>query len=181
MAYQPPWLPPLEKEEPEQKDLDPIPGAVGGALAALATHQVAKPFANIPLEMYEELVGKRPITSPAGTPLERLAEFTRAEVDAISDFAKKKGVQVPILAAAPPKMETALYQDPVTRKFVRIELGRASVPAAMHEIGHATPIAGSQALADISRPSCPLGRRGTSFEVLSWQTCCEEIAPMKVE
>lgn len=124
--------------------------ALGGGAAYLAASPLLAPLANIPHQRYEALAAKRPMTSPAMTPLQELAEFTKAEVRAISDFAKKRGVTAPILSAGPDALSSYVQVRPLAGKIDHIGLGRASVPSAMHEIGHASSIAGSKGLRDMS-------------------------------
>jgi hypothetical protein len=124
---------------------------------------LSTPLEDAPTAVYKFMQSGAPIAAEAGTPLQRLAEFTRSEVNAIRDFAQQQGVNVPIVATGP-GFESGYFSDspgPLRTLMMRLRgvsgddireitphigLSQSSVPAAMHEIGHATPIAGSDTL-----------------------------------
>jgi hypothetical protein len=106
------------------------------------------------------LASGKPITAEFATPLRRIAEFTRGEVSAIQDFARRSGVTAPIVAGHE-SIPSGYFFDPdllssrLGRLMMRlggkkpgnvamhIGLSRSSVPHALHEIGHASPVLGS--------------------------------------
>lgn len=138
------------------------------ALAGAAVYQglpiIAGPvLSDLPHTLATLVASGNKIDAPMGTPLSRIAEFTRAEVDAIKGFARQQGVTIPIVAGGPGG-EGAMMVDnagPLRKLLLRITgelpagtpdvvphiaLNQASVPHALHEIGHASPIAGSDRL-----------------------------------
>lgn len=150
----------------EREDVD-VQGELGiaPALAAAAAFEglprVMSPLtSDVPHGLAKMLMTGVPLEATAGTPLGRLSEFTREEARAISDFAKRQGVTVPIIAAGP-GFESGYFMDrpgvlrrllmrvagePAGEVVPHIGLSRSSVPQALHEIGHASPIAGSHDL-----------------------------------
>jgi hypothetical protein len=147
-----------EDEEVEEfsGDMPDLRSAMLGLGAYMGTKHAIKPITSIPGRKYDALAAKRPMTSPAKTQLQSLAEFTRAEVDAIQNFAKKQGVKAPILSAGPGAATS--YVESRGGKIDHVGLGRASVPSAMHEIGHATPILGSSKLRNASFTASGMSR-----------------------
>lgn len=147
---------PDEGFEPEATPPSPRPrildgrAALGGGAAYMAMPSLLSPLTEMPGQHYDAMAARRPIMSPVNTQLQDLAEFTRAEVQAIQDFARKQGVTAPILSAGPGAPSSFVEAQPLAGKINRIGLGRASVPSAMHEIGHASPILGSTKLRDTS-------------------------------
>jgi hypothetical protein len=146
-----------------------LPG-VAAMLASLEAGRAAKGLAA--RGMNSAPTALRQIVGTAGTPLEEIAEFTRGEVDDLIAFAASKGVHVPIMSApntyfsrgAPLAKRILDKIDPSVSPGVanklrelgvagglepHIGLSRASVPSAMHEIGHATPLLGSRTLRDV--------------------------------
>ena len=106
-----------------------------------------------------------PEKAMGGRPLQQIAEFTRAEVKAIQRFASDSGVKIPIVSGSDHAMWKAksgyfsadeMPSQKVTRAVSRalgkktppltpphIALSSKSLPMAFHEIGHASPAAGS--------------------------------------
>jgi len=95
------------------------------------------------------MTGAPRILATAGTPLKDLAEFTRQEIDDLTAFAARRGVTADMVAGQ------ARFDLPSTDRRSgssfnqaenQIRIRRGSVPEVMHEIGHASPIAGSESL-----------------------------------
>lgn len=150
----------------EREDVD-VQGELGvsPALAAAAAFEglprVLSPLtSDAPHGLAKMLMSGTPIEGKAGTPLGKISEFTREEARAIADYAKRQGVTVPIIAAGP-GFESGYFMDrpgllrrllmrvagePAGDVVPHIGLSRSSVPQALHEIGHASPIAGSHDL-----------------------------------
>lgn len=163
----------MDDERDQQEDVAGELG-VSPALAAAAAFEglprVLSPvLGDAPHGLAKLLMSGKPIESDIGTPLKRLSEFTRAEAQDVADFARKSGVTLPIVAAGP-GFESGYMLDqpgPIRRLLMRIVgenpgevtphigLSRASVPQAFHEIGHASPIAGSH---DLRRALQSLGK-----------------------
>jgi hypothetical protein len=156
-------------DEQEEKPLVP-PGLVGAAVYEGLPIVMAPLLSDVPHGLAKLVMSGEPIDADFGTPINRLAEFTRAEVDSIQRFAKSNNVTIPIVAAGP-GLESGYHIDsegPLRRLLSKIigdqdagdvvphiGLNRSSVPHAMHEIGHASPIAGSS---DVRRAFQSLGR-----------------------
>ena len=153
----------VQREKELRREVGFSPAVAGAAayqgLPILARHALEE----VPHGLSNLVLKGRPISSKAGTPLRRIAEFSRKEITAIQNFARESRVTVPI-EAAPHLGMGGVYQDPHTplsklqrgvgklfNKGLRtaphaIGLGTSSVPIAMHEIGHAAPILGSTRL-----------------------------------
>jgi len=167
-----------------------IPPAIPSIAAMLATLHAGKLVRRASgRAMQRSVAGAPAMVATAGTPLDRIAAFTSKEVQDLNAFAASKRVTAPIMAAGPPLHGNAYYkpESKLLKALVRgnpdaeremiaalrsrgiaggldehIGLGINSVPVAMHEIGHATPIFGStrlrnavQTLAGVSRS--PIG------------------------
>src|SRR5690606_36047603 len=143
----------------EQDNKSAIPAGLAGMAVYEGLPIVMAPLlSDAPHGLAKLVMSGKPIEAEFGTPISRLAEFTRSEVKAIQDFAKKHGVTAPIVAAGR-RRESGYFTDrdgPLRRLLApalgdssdvvpHIALQRSSVPHALHEIGHATPIAGSHA------------------------------------
>ena len=132
--------------------LQPIVGsaAYAGSYAA-ADAGLVLPAA----KLYQMARGGSEITSGAGTPLARIAEFSREEVKAIKAFAAERGVKVPILASGARDLSYFHEADSLEKKILdgarrvvgapakpwspsHIGLGTTDMPTAFHEIGHAS-------------------------------------------
>jgi hypothetical protein len=138
-----------------------IPPALAAAAAFEGLPRVLSPvISDAPHGLAKALMTGVPIEAATGTPLGRLSEFTRAEAKAIAAYAKRQGVTVPIIAAGP-GFESGYFMDrpgmlrrllmrvagePVGDVVPHIGLSRSSVPQALHEIAHASPIASSHDL-----------------------------------
>lgn len=151
-----------DDETTTEKLKDQVPTALAGAaiyegLPSVTQHVLS----DAPHGLAMMAMSGKPISEEFGTPLSRLAEFTRSEVKAIQGFAQQQGVTVPIVAAGP-GFNSGYFVDnpgPLRRLLSRvvggggeaveaphIALSHGSVPYALHEIGHASPILGSDAL-----------------------------------
>lgn len=131
--------------------------AVAGVGAYVAMPNMLRPLTELAQALVEKHTTGSPIKAPVGTALEDIAAFTRREAETIKAFAVEKGVKVPIIAAGPHAPSSyfaqerggldALYDDWKGRTgpkpISHIGLTRGSVPQAMHEVGHASPIMGS--------------------------------------
>jgi hypothetical protein len=139
-----------------------LPGLAGAAAYEGLPVMLNPVISSAPHGLAKLLESGVPIKSEFGTPITRLAEFTRSEVRSITDFAKSQGVTIPIVSAGP-GAESGYMIDrpgPLRRMIQRISgeavsaddfvphiaLSSSSVPHALHEVGHAAPIAGSPAL-----------------------------------
>ena len=102
------------------------------------------------------------ILEEEGTPLRDLAQFTRQEVDDLTNFAASKGVTGKIVAGGEGPAGAAFYERGILEKLLdrlspgskpslgeRVGLRSTSMPVAMHELGHASPILGSAKLRDV--------------------------------
>jgi hypothetical protein len=143
----------MEDETPESK---PAPWR---ALAALGAGVLG---GDVLRGKAQDLYGRglTQVVETAGTPLEEIASFTRQEVKDLIDFAAKQGVTVPMVSAGPVRKGGSYFLPPElplekilskglpdrVRPESHIGIGSASVPAVMHEIGHASPIMGSNSL-----------------------------------
>lgn len=142
--------------------------AVATLLASLKAGEAAKELMHRAMDSAPTNI---PITAASGTPLEEIAEFTRGEVSDLMEMAAKRGVTAKIMAASqgdsfysprktltekilrrlPPEVLEGAETDLRVKGFPgglmeHIGLGSASMPTAMHEIGHAAPILGSARL-----------------------------------
>jgi len=87
-------------------------------------------------------------TRTRGFPIEKTRELRKKDLDILSRFAKKHSVTAPILTPLlGNRTGNSYYFDPkiIFNRKVRsipehIGLGRASVPIALHELGHGSPI-----------------------------------------
>lgn len=145
----------------DDEERQPISPSLAGAAVYAGAPAVISPLLNLPYLASRLVDSGVPIEADAGTPIERLAEFTKAEVKAIKNFAASRGVTMPIVAAPASEAASGGYfiaQTPLERLLARITgttatephiaLTTTSLPGAFHEIGHATPIAGSEKLRD---------------------------------
>jgi hypothetical protein len=137
------------------------PALVGAAVYQGVPIVMRSAFNSIPHGLAMLTMSGEPIRESYGTPLGDLAGFTRHEVHAIQDFAKQQGVTMPIVAGAaggeggemidklgPLRKLLARISGDVAEEDVipHIALSTSSVPHALHEIGHASSIAGSDQL-----------------------------------
>lgn len=150
-----------DDEAQEKSGPNPVPAALAGAAIYEGLPVVMDDLlGGLPHGLAKMVMSGKPIEAEFGTPLTRLAEFTRGEVKAIQSFAAAQGVKVPIIAAGS-GLESGYFLDspgPVRKLISRVTgdapgdivphigLSRSSVPHALHEIGHAAPIAGSDRL-----------------------------------
>lgn len=147
-----------DEEDSEEGGLLP---SLGGMAAYEGLPLVAAPLlTDVPHGLAKFVMSGQPIGAAAGTPISRLAEFTRSEVNAIRSFATEQGVTIPIVASGPGLESGYMFDrpNPLQRLMQRLTgkvgpdavphvgLSTGSVPHALHEIGHAAPIAGSHAL-----------------------------------
>jgi len=164
-----------ESEKIEDETGEPAPKFAPSSLpsiaAMLATIRAGKLGQRA---LGESIAGRwselKPVLEEAGTPLNRLAAFTRQEVQDLTDFAAKKGVTTPMMAGGqrgnamffPGMPSIAKRMDPSQAKQMAEQIGLplglgeeqivtrlGSVPVMMHEIGHAAPILGSNALRNV--------------------------------
>ncbi len=147
-----------EDEDTKTPRFGVTPSIAGAAAFEGLPHVLSAVLGDAPMGLARMVESGVPIEAPFGTPLSQLAEFTRAEAKAIADFARARGVTVPIVSSQ--GMPTAFVDeyDPVRKMFRKIlgkptgtftphiRLGQSSIPQAFHEIGHASPIAGSHDL-----------------------------------
>lgn len=166
---------------PDEKDKEVyralgISPAVAGTAAYLGSEKLTSQLGEIPMSLAKAVEERTsiPIKSKKGTPLQEIAEFTRREAETIRDFAKAQGVKVPILAAPDAKSAYFAFEklplgglltpgEYITPR-AHIGLRRTSLPSAMHEIGHASPVFGShrlrRGLQNIARMFRPAGHGG---------------------
>ena len=147
-------------DEDERSDERP---SVSPMLAGMAAYEglpiLAAPLlGDVPYGLAKLVMSGEPIQAKYNTPISQLAEFSRSEARAIRDFAERQGVTLPIVAAGPGRDSGYMYDPakPIQRLIDRLSgessrpphigLASSSVPHAMHEIGHATPLAGSDTL-----------------------------------
>lgn len=144
--------PDRRSDESTQREAHLVSGlstAAASLLAASVANTLAEPILSIPEHIFNSKLRAGRIDAPHGTPLERLSAFTKAEAETIAGFAKKHGVSAPIIAAGPDAPFS--YIQPKTGGGIdHIGLARKSVPTAMHEIGHGSPILKSKGLRDLS-------------------------------
>lgn len=147
----------MADDDNEQRD-SLLPGLAGMAAYEGLPIISAPLLSAAPHGLAQLVMSGRPIESSFGTPISRLAEFTRSEVNSIRNFAAQQGVKIPIVAAGsgvesgymfdqPGPLRQILQRlagEPVADVAPHIALRTSSVPHALHEIGHATPIAGSE-------------------------------------
>jgi hypothetical protein len=155
----------VERERELKKELGVSPALAGAAVHEGLPMITRHLWQDAPVGLANILASGTEIKSDAGTPLKNIAEFTRKEVKAIQNFARESGVKVPIIAGLDPELRKAkvgYFADPdmpaeklkrvIARLFgaegkamapSHVGLARSSVPHALHEIGHAAPIAGS--------------------------------------
>lgn len=145
----------------EDEEASKVPAGLAGAAVYQGLPLVVEPaLGMLPASLAELALSGQPIKAEYGTPLSRLSEFTRQEANVIRDFAKAQGVTVPIVGggveaggqfvqpAGPLGQLLARLTGNASEGEVipHIALGQSSVPVAMHEIGHASSIAGSDKL-----------------------------------
>lgn len=135
---------------------------LAGAATYLGTPAATEHVLGLPYMAAKMMQSGVPIEAEFGTPLQRLAEFTRDEVRAIRDFAQSRGVTAPIVAGSRAVAGGEGYYmspSPIDRLLSKLRneplppshigLTRTSLPQAMHEIGHASPIMGSERARDV--------------------------------
>lgn len=156
-------------EEDVRSELGISPTLAAAAAFEGVPRVLAPVLSDAPHGLAKFLMSGQPIEAGVGTPLGRLSEFTRSEAKAISDFARKQGVDLPIIAAGkgfesgyfmdnPGPIRSLLLRlagEPASEVVPHIGLNRSSIPQAFHEIGHASPIAGSH---DLRRTLQSLGK-----------------------
>lgn len=149
-----------DDRDQEEQGLGVTPALAAAAVFEGLPRVISPLTGDVPHGLAKLLMSGVPLDDDTGTPLKRLSKFTRAEAEAITDFARKSGVTVPIIAGGP-GFESGYFMDrpgplrsllmriagePVGDVTPHIGLTRSSVPQAFHEIGHASPIAGSHDL-----------------------------------
>lgn len=115
----------------------------------------------IPNTLFDLVESGVPIKERFQTPISELAAFTKDEVKKIQGFAAERGVTVPILAGDKTVGSSYFYEgeNPIKKLLgslfrkaptdpipPHIGLRSTSIPGALHEIGHASPVLGSNAL-----------------------------------
>lgn len=146
-----------DEKKPKESPLGFSPEAAG--LAASAGHTaLTEGLLGTPLVGLSQLLqGGKDISEHAGTPISWLSEFSGQEARAIKDFAKAQGVKIPMIAAPSSYyMPESMLGKQLTKWFPKLEVAPAHIglastalPTAFHEIGHASPVAGSNRLRDI--------------------------------
>jgi hypothetical protein len=162
----------LKRDKEVKKSLGVSPAFVGAAAYEGLPRVMSPLLRSAPLGLGELLASGKTISSEADTPLKQIAEFTRAEVKAIQNFAQESGVRAPIVAGLDPDMRklksgyfyggesygekmSRLVQGLLGKKDIpaagksHIGLATTSVPQAFHEIGHASNIRGSRTARNI--------------------------------
>lgn len=142
---------------------DPAPdfgtSTIPGLAAFLAAHEAGLGVRQMARGAFAKTQAGIPeVLEQAGTPLKDLAAFTEREVADLTDFAASKGVTARMVASGQGQ-RGSFYQSGegmLERLLGRLEgpgpqgeivgLRSASMPVALHELGHATPILGSPAL-----------------------------------
>lgn len=144
----------------DESDKPSVSPALAGAAVYAGSPAVMGPMFGLPFLAAKGLQSGVPIEADIGTPIQRLAEFTKEEVRAIRGFAEERGVTVPIVRGADELAGGGSYfadaDTPLSRLISKITkeprvpthigLANTSVPQALHEIGHASPIFGSDKL-----------------------------------
>ena len=115
----------------EQSELPGVAAMVASIMAGRRLRDAARGAHS------RSLAGVPDVIAGAGTPLSELAEFTRKEVDDLTAFAASKGVTAKMVSGR---------ESSYSPGFDQVNIGRASVPEVLHELGHASPIAGSSNL-----------------------------------
>lgn len=148
----------MDPEETETEETDVAPALAGAAVYQGLPSVLDPLLRTAPLGLAELAATGRPLSAEYGTPLRQLAEFSRDEIRTIQRFARESGVKVPIMRGAIDQTGYYVQEAPAFVKRVvgllspkvltelppeHIGLARASVPQALHEIGHATPILGN--------------------------------------
>jgi hypothetical protein len=172
----------FERDRELKKELGVSP-ALAGAAAYEGIPMVTRHLLHdVPIGLSGLLASGGELAAEPGTPLKQIAEFTRAEVKAMQNFARESGVKVPIVAGLEPSLRKAkvgYFMDPdlpslKLRRLIdrliggapealhgsHVGLARASVPHALHEIGHAAPILGSHKARQIVQDVGSLMGRG---------------------
>lgn len=140
------------------------PALVGAAIYA-GIPIVGGSLLSIPETLTDLVRSGVPIKAEGWTPLKEIAEFSRDEVRKIQNFARESGVKVPIVASSVPELQgrvghffpeelptekligkvvSLLGGGEINRDPSHIGLATTSLPHAFHEIGHGSPIAGSE-------------------------------------
>lgn len=150
-------------DDEDTDDSPSVPPALAGAAVYEGVPIVMAPMlSDIPHAVATMAMSGDPIDASFGTPLSRIAEFTRSEVNTLQNFARQQGVDVPMVAAGK-GLDSGYFidrQGPIRRLLAsitgdaaeagevvpHIALSTSSMPHAMHEIGHASPILGSDEL-----------------------------------
>lgn len=154
---------PKSKNDQEHTAPSVSPALVGAAVYEGIPRVLQAPLGDVPFGLASLITSGKPIKADFDTPLKRIAEFTNDEVRAINEFARKSDVKIPIVAAGS-RVQSGYFYDPSLirsrissavnrilggpqpkRPPSHIGLTRSSVPAAFHEIGHASPVMGSHA------------------------------------
>lgn len=174
---------------------------ISPALAGAATYEglpvlTRHLWEGAPIGLASYLMSGKQIEAPANTPLKRLAEFTGDEIRAIQNFARDSGVNVPILSTKGLRAGGAFVDPDTPLSLIKQRIGKllgesvprsprpfialrtASVPAAMHEIGHATPVLGSTALRRIVHDVAGgMGHRGLAGNLARIALAGHTLAP----
>lgn len=190
----------VQREKELKKELGVSPAFAAAAAfegMPLLTRHI---FSDAPHGLANFLASGKGITAEAGTPLSAIAEFTRKEVKAIQRFADQSGVKVPIVAGIDPDLRGAkvgYFADPdmpseklkqiIARLFgggqkgektiAHVGLGRSSVPHALHEIGHASPVLGSHRARRVLQDAGHLMGRGMPGTVTRYGLLGNVLAP----
>jgi len=112
-----------ERRKALREEFD-IPSAIAAAASYEGLPILTRPILEkLPMGIAEGLMSGQKITAEAGTPLSRIAKFTRGEVRAIENFARESGVKVPIVSL-PTVRAGGAFIDPTT------PITRAEKPSA---------------------------------------------------
>lgn len=157
----------LKRDKEVKKSLGISPAFAAAAAYEGVPRMMSPVLRGIPVGLGDLLASGKPISSEANTPLRSIAEFTRAEVKAIQNFAQESGVKTPIVAGLDPELRkmksgyfhggesyggklSRMLQGLLGKKDLpapsksHIGLATTSLPQAFHEIGHASDIKGSR-------------------------------------
>ena len=97
--------------------------AIAGAAVYAGAPAVMNPLYSLIDPIARAAVGGTPLNAEVGTPIQRLAEFTREEVRTIQNFAKSRGVKVPIGAGDPALVGGSYFRtsaSPLERLLARV-------------------------------------------------------------